>query len=56
MGNDRDATPAFYLSTASLIITDSVIPAEAGFQKKPGFRVKPGITNGIRLMSLWIIP
>jgi len=31
----------------------AVIPANAGIQKKTGFRVKPGMTNCIRLMSMY---
>jgi hypothetical protein len=42
------------LYTATLIAQKGVIPAKAGIQKSTGFRVKPGMTNCIRLVSLYI--
>jgi len=46
---------SFFLYTASLITTKSVIPAKAGINRGTGFRVQPGMTNRIRFMSLCTI-
>jgi glycosyltransferase involved in cell wall biosynthesis len=41
-----------FLVRATMILSPSVIPAQAGIQKEgPRFRVKPGMTNGV---ELWV--
>src|SRR3990172_4720060 len=52
--NDQiSETGSVHLYRGTSIASKDVIPAKAGIQEKTGFRVKPGMTNGIKLISLY---